>query len=490
MNAKCQQIRFLFKTLSIVLAMMILAGCSTGGAAVPSSDDQGEAVSKTVEATLESPTETPFPTNTPLPPTDTPEPTETPLPPTDTPVPTPTQPEPRQGVIAFVMGYDGGWGGIHIIQADGSGDEVTLSMHPGFDSIPSWSPDGSQIAFESYRDDPVDMEHMDIYTMNSEGSQLTRLTDTDGVYRQPDWSPDGSRIALSAAESSSAHDFDLAVLDLVSGKLTRLIDGPTNDIQPSWSPDGSQIAFISDRDGASNVYRLDVASGEITQLTRDSGNHDHPDWSPDGNKILFVSDRDGDGEIYVMDADGANQTRLTTEPGMDTHPEWSPDSETFAYAHAGESGLGKIYVADLNGAAPELLFEIPEDMTAMHPAWTVAKTTTSEDPVFGLPICMRDTDGDFQPDTPTANFSTEDDWAFIGFTYDNMQDGMDFWSKSTFNTGLEISLENHSLPPWNSGKQGFNFIFEKLQNSPGSIAFELYLGEKLMQTIECEIVEP
>lgn len=438
------------------------------------------------------PSATPVPpTATMLPPTatPTPEPTDTPIPPTDTPAPTPTQLEPGQGVIAFVMGYDGGWGGIHIIQADGSGDEVTLSMHPGFDSIPSWSPDGSQIAFESYRDDPVAQEHMDIYTMNSDGSQLTRLTDTDGVYRQPDWSPDGSQIALSAAESYAANDFDLAVLDLASGKLTRLIEGPTNDIQPSWSPDGSQIAFLSDRDGASNVYRLDVASGEITQLTRDSGNHDHPDWSPDGNKILFVSDRDGDGEIYVMDADGANQTRLTTEPGMDTHPEWSPDSETFAYAHAGESGLGKIYMADLNGAAPELLFEIPEDMTAMHPAWTVAATTTSEDPVFGPPICMRDADGDGGPDTPVAAFSTEDNMAFIAFTYDNMEDGMDFWNKVTMKGKIDFTGENHPAP-WDGGEEGVHITFSMLQNTPGSIAVELYLGDKLMQTIECEIVEP
>jgi Tol biopolymer transport system component len=331
---------------------------------------------------------------------------------------------------------------------------------------------------------------MAIFTMNSDGTQLTRLTNADGWYAQPDWSPDGSRIALLTAESQDAGDADLAVLDLSSKELTRLTDGPAVDMEPSWSPDATQIAFASDRDGVLNIYTLNVETGEITQLTREAGDNNHPDWSPDGKRILFISSRDGDEEIYVMDADGANQTRLTTEPGMDTHPEWSPDSETFAYAHAGESGLGKIYVADLNGAAPELLFEIPEDMTAMHPAWTVAKTTTSEDPVFGPPICMRDTDGDFQPDTPTATFSTEDDWAFIGFTYDNMQDGMDFWSKSTFNTGLEISLENHSLPPWNGGKQGFNFIYEKLQNSPGSIVVELYLGEKLMQTIECEIVEP
>lgn len=91
MNAKHRPKNFWCKTLSIFLAMMVLAGCSSGGAVVSSSDDEREALTQKSEATMEIPTKTPIPTDTPLPPTNTPEPTDTPLPPTSTPVPTATQ---------------------------------------------------------------------------------------------------------------------------------------------------------------------------------------------------------------------------------------------------------------------------------------------------------------------------------------------------------------------------------------------------------------
>jgi tricorn protease-like protein len=141
----------------------------------------------------------------------------------------------RQGVIA--CHDEDNWGSIHLIQADGSSDPVMLSMHPSIDSKPSWSPDGSQIAFESLRDDPINQEYMDIYTMNADGSGLTRLTNTDTWYAQPDWSPDGSRIALVSDQQEPGNS-DLYVLNLKTKELNRLTDD-LRGREPSWSPDGS-----------------------------------------------------------------------------------------------------------------------------------------------------------------------------------------------------------------------------------------------------------
>jgi hypothetical protein len=102
---------------------------------------------------------------------------------------------------------------------------------------------------------------------------------------------------------------------------------------------------------------------------------------------------------------------------------------------------------------------------------------------------MRDTDGDGQPDTVSATFSTEDDMAFIGFPYDHMQDGMDFWNKVIMKGNINISGENHP-GPWDGGEEGFRFTSAWLQHKTGSVKVELYLDEKLMQTIQCEILEP
>jgi dipeptidyl aminopeptidase/acylaminoacyl peptidase len=314
------------------------------------------------------------------------------------------------------------------------------------------------------------------------------LTNSDAWYSQADWSPDGSRIALLAAESKVSGDADLAVLDLTSRELTRITEGPAIDMEPSWSPDAAQIAFSSDRDGALDIYTLNVDSGEITQLTQDAGDNNHPDWSPDGQNILFVSSRDGDEEIYVMDADGANPLRLTSTPERDVDPEWSPDGKTFAYGHE-ESGVRSIYISDLNGSPPELLFELSAEANSGHPAWTMAAETIPEGPVFGPPFCVRDSDGDSQPDTIAPTLTTEDDLAFIAIPYDHMQDGMDFWYKSTVPGEVSFVGENHPAP-WDGGEEGVHFTFLGLQNSTGVLKVEFYIGEKLMQTIECEIVEP
>jgi Tol biopolymer transport system component len=461
-----------------IFFLFILAGCS------PSLAEPAPTIAITQPP---PPTAAPTLISTPLPsPTATPirVPTTTPMPtPTETLAPTITQSEGRRGLIAFAMAQ-GNLGGIRIIQADGNSDSVTLSDHPSFDSKPSWSPDGSQIAFESNREN-LD-EHYYIYTMNSDGSRFTRVTTTDTWYINPDWSPDGSRIAMSS-DKQEPGNADLYVLDLNIKELKRLTDDPAIDGEPSWSPDASQIVFTSERDGSFNIYTLNMDTGETTQLTQGSGVNAQPDWSPDGEKIIFASKRDVDAEIYVMDADGANPSRLTTFPGKDTHPEWSPDGNYFAFAHE-EGGVRKIYVADLNGSPPELLFENLDQAIAGFPAWSVAQEAISLDPVIGPPFCMRDTDGDLKPDMPSATISTKDDFGFIVFPYDNMQDGMTF--SHAWETPGELSIVGENIQSWDGGEEGIHISYSTLQHTPGVVTVKLYLEGELMQEIECEVVEP
>jgi TolB protein len=114
---------------------------------------------------------------------------------------------------------------------------------------------------------------------------------------------------------------EIYVMNADGSEQTRLTDNPATDFQPSWSPDGTKIAFSSDRSGASNgwfeVYVMNADGSEQTRLTFSNPFFEgDPSWSPDGTKIAFSTGRHGSDnrEIYVMNADGSGQTRLTNSP--------------------------------------------------------------------------------------------------------------------------------------------------------------------------------
>lgn len=86
----------------------------------------------------------------------------------------------------------------------------------------------------------------------------------------------------------------------------------------------ADIVFVSDADGARQIY-LTPASGDSTrQLTRGPGANYAPAWSSDGRYILFISERDGNPELYVMDAEGKNPRRLSSTLSKEEQPAWRP----------------------------------------------------------------------------------------------------------------------------------------------------------------------
>ena len=241
------------------------------------------------------------------------------------------------GRIAFVSYRDGNYE-IYIMNPDGS-DQTRLTNNLVSDWNPSWSPDSSQIAFESWGGD------RGIYVMNADGSEVTRLTSNQDY--MPDWSPDGSKIAF---ESTRDGNGEIYMMNADGSGQTRLTDNLECDLGPDWSPDGSKIAFHSDRDASYHIgdYEIYVMNADGTGVTRLTNNPLYdmfPSWSPDGNKIAFTSDRGSNYEIYVMSADGLGRTNLTNRPGGDMWPTWSPDGSKIAFM-----GGNEIYVMNADGS--------------------------------------------------------------------------------------------------------------------------------------------
>jgi TolB protein len=180
----------------------------------------------------------------------------------------------------------------------------------------------------------------DIYTMNSDGSDVEQLTFfalSGGTAYAGSWSPDGRRIVFVGAASAANGPFQLWIMNSDGSSQHLLLDDPAYFYGvPSFSPDGGWIVFA--RCGLNcAIYRINADGHGLTALTHFNSNPDINDWepvySPDGKTIAFTSLwRDGLIEaIYLMNSDGSG-LRSLSPPSLGTlGGDWSPDGESLVF---------------------------------------------------------------------------------------------------------------------------------------------------------------
>ena len=163
--------------------------------------------------------------------------------------------------------------------------------------------------------------------------------DSRVYYFNPAWSPDGSNIVFE-----SGLDGELSIYSIGGHgeNLTRLTDGEYNDEGPVWSPDGTKIAFFSNRrEGRDErpvslqIYIMNADGTGQERLTDEGSALDYnPSWSPDGTRLVFQSRPEispNVNSLYVVGADGSGRRRVTDARYSDESPRWSPDADVILY---------------------------------------------------------------------------------------------------------------------------------------------------------------
>jgi TolB protein len=141
---------------------------------------------------------------------------------------------------------------------------------------------------------------------------------------QPTWSPDGTQLAYVAKREGN---WDVWLVDLAGGEPRQLTDNPAMDWSPAWSPDGKRLAFVSPRSGSYQIHLIGVDGGGLQVLTDFVRGAESPAWSPGGEWLAFVAYTGAAvgvdaREIYLMRADGTYRVRLTKNMSDDTEPAW------------------------------------------------------------------------------------------------------------------------------------------------------------------------
>ena len=252
---------------------------------------------------------------------------------------------------------------IYVMNTDGS-NQTRLTYSGSDDINPEFSPDGSKIAFSTVRDG-----NYEIYVMNADGTHQTRLTINSGGDTEPTWSPDGSKIAFTSNRDGNS---EIYVMNSDGTNQTRLTTNDVIDTGASFNPLGDGIIFTTFRDVGAEIYKMGVDGSNPTNLTNAAGNDTEADWSPDGSKIVFRALRDGGMDVYLMNSDGSNQTCLTcNNPTFDNMPSFSPDGTKIAFRSDRDLNR-EIYVMNVDGTNQTNVTMIAGDDS--EPSWGVANS--------------------------------------------------------------------------------------------------------------------
>jgi len=234
---------------------------------------------------------------------------------------------------------------FQLIVADADGENQRLVLESRYPLMsPSWSPDGQWLAYVSFEN-----KRSAVYVQFVRTGERRQVSARAGINGAPSWSPDGKKLALTLGGSSG--NPDIYILELQTQNLSRLTDDPSIDTEPTWSPDGKYIYFTSDRAGGPQIYRIGVNPGDRPKRITFTGNYNaRPRVSADGNLLAVVTQDSGNYRVAVQDLNSGT-FRVLSKGHLDESPSFAPNGSTimFSEREGSRASLATVSVDGLIG---------------------------------------------------------------------------------------------------------------------------------------------
>lgn len=249
---------------------------------------------------------------------------------------------------------------IYVADADGSNIETLISQ-PRIGSVhcPTWSPDGTKIAYLHGIDD-----WSDLYVINVDGSNKQQLTNIY-VINFFAWSSASDKMLYSGFSLANYGEGGTYLVDLTDLSQEKLFDLQLCYL--SWQPNDRNIVY-ADRSGSGNnwdIFISDLSGTNRKKLVDDPQSIHHLHWNPEGTKIFFVSYHDRNYKLHIMDADGTNQKVLIETSDYLYDPMWSPNGTKIAFVLSRDT-YDEIYSI---GTDSSDLHVIARDNKITDPTW-------------------------------------------------------------------------------------------------------------------------